>query len=500
MSDAGLEEFSSARKAQLQKNEARRMRTHVQEARGNIQRSASRWPFELTQNAHDPGPRAGQTHVNISVSFDGTNLIYEHDGKPFSAQELAALLSGGSSKEFEATDTTGRFGTGFLLTHVLSLQVHFQGIFATAAGHESVRLALDRSGDEDTIYANTLACEEGIKKGVPLSELNSHQTAHFSYKTDDPEAALLGLVALEKTLLYLYGTCEHLGTATLRHNGRTVRFQPESPVGRGSGSFHFHERQVAITENGIHLTTAKVVRLRKQAESLASLVAVLEKSGQTWRFLEPPLGAPRLYCRFPLRLSDFLPINAVIDGRFDVPQERDAILMEDRDKEQIAEALSLLPTLVQIGLQDSWVGTHKLAFVGMPDKAFGEDLEPSLKIWWREQLSATARKLGEMPIVLTTDGQFHQPLSPDSSPAPTCFVLPRFDANQTKDELDFAATWTVASELRSVTLPALAIAEEWTAIAAQWLTLSVPVRRLTLLNIAGRARKGATTFAELQTT
>jgi len=32
MSDAGLWEFINARKAQLQKNEARRMRTHVQQA------------------------------------------------------------------------------------------------------------------------------------------------------------------------------------------------------------------------------------------------------------------------------------------------------------------------------------------------------------------------------------------------------------------------------------------------------------------------------------
>jgi hypothetical protein len=170
MSVAGLQEFTSARKAQLQRNEARRMRTHVQQARGNVPRSASRWPFEITQNAHDPGPRTGQTEVNFSLSFDGNTLVYEHDGKPFSAQELAALLSGGSSKEFEAIDTTGRFGTGFLLTHVLSLQVNFDGIFAAGTGHEKVSIALDRSGDEDTIYSNTLGCEVGIEQGVRLQQ------------------------------------------------------------------------------------------------------------------------------------------------------------------------------------------------------------------------------------------------------------------------------------------------------------------------------------------
>ena len=278
MSQTALQEFSSARKAQLQRNEARNMRKHVQQARGDVPRSASRWPFELTQNAHDPGSRTGQTEVNISLSFDGNSVVYEHDGKPFSAQELAALLSGGSSKEFEATDTTGRFGTGFLLTHVLSLQVNFQGIFATATGHEKVSLTLDRFGDEDTIYSNTLACEEGIKQGVPLPELDSHKTARFEYKTDNPEAARIGISALERTLPYLYGTCEHLGEATLNPENRTVHFNPESPTQRLLDGFHLRERQISVRNSDTAPTIVRSLRLRSKPDSLASLVVVLEQS------------------------------------------------------------------------------------------------------------------------------------------------------------------------------------------------------------------------------
>src|SRR5882672_8732900 len=123
MSKAALTEFEKITTVQLQKNEARRMRTLVNQARGDIHCSGARWPFELTQNAHDPGPRPGQSSVNIRLAFDGEKLTYQHDGKPFTMQDLAALLSGGSSKEFESKETTGRFGTGFLLTHVLSHQI-----------------------------------------------------------------------------------------------------------------------------------------------------------------------------------------------------------------------------------------------------------------------------------------------------------------------------------------------------------------------------------------
>jgi hypothetical protein len=279
-----------------------------------------------------------------------------------------------------------------------------------------------------------------------------------------------GISALEKTLLYLYGTCEHLGEATLNHENRSIHFKPEPPTELLFEGFHVRERQIAVTQNGTSQATAKAVRLRSKPDSLASLVAVIEQSNQQRRFVEPGPASPRLFCRFPIRLSDFLPINAIIDGRFDLPQERDAILMEERDKEQIAEALSLLPSLVKLGLQDLWVGAHKLAFVGMPEKAFGEEIEAPLKTWWREQLAATARKLAAMPIVAAPDGRLCKPISDDTDQSPTCFLLPRFDTKQPKDELDYTDTWSVASELKSVTLPALDTARDWTDIATQWLT------------------------------
>jgi hypothetical protein len=95
MSKTLATEFKDDREHQLQKNEARKMRTLVEQARGNIERSGARWPFELTQNAHDPGPRPGADEVTIQLSFNGQTVIYQHDGKPFSTQDLAALLSGG---------------------------------------------------------------------------------------------------------------------------------------------------------------------------------------------------------------------------------------------------------------------------------------------------------------------------------------------------------------------------------------------------------------------
>jgi len=230
MSEEALKEFQGARDAQLQRNEARRMRTLVNQARGDIHRSGNRWPFELTQNAHDPGPRPGFTEVNIALSFDGKAVVYEHDGKPFTMQDLAALQSGGSNKDFESKVTTGRFGTGFLLTHVLAYQIEFEGVFEAKTGFEQVHLHLDRSGDEDKIYANTLACNAAIGQASCIPVLNGKQTARFTYTTDNHKAARMGIASFAKVLPHLYATCEHLGRVELRmEDGRTQSFAPKPP-------------------------------------------------------------------------------------------------------------------------------------------------------------------------------------------------------------------------------------------------------------------------------
>ena len=117
-----------ARIQQTTQNDARRIRTRVEAALGSPPRAGARWPFELVQNAHDAGPRDTDEHVRIDFFLRDGALVVSHTGKPFVSQELAALLSGGSSKEFDDEETTGCFGTGFLVTHGVSPFVTVEGV------------------------------------------------------------------------------------------------------------------------------------------------------------------------------------------------------------------------------------------------------------------------------------------------------------------------------------------------------------------------------------
>src|SRR4051812_39242570 len=98
MSDEALTAYRDAREDQLVRNEARHIRSKINDARGSRHDAGVRWPFELLQNSLDAGPRPGCDRVEVRLRQSGDTVVFEHDGAFFTVRELAALLSGGSSK------------------------------------------------------------------------------------------------------------------------------------------------------------------------------------------------------------------------------------------------------------------------------------------------------------------------------------------------------------------------------------------------------------------
>jgi len=194
MSKEALKGFQEAQVDQTYRNQARNIWTHVHNARKDYGASL-RWPFELFQNALDAGPRADKSCVDISVCHFDSVLKFEHDGAPFSYKDLAALLSGGSNKELESVATTGRFGTGYLVTHVLSERVHLSGLLQVENGLEKFELNLDRGGDENAILRNMQLCGASIAEAISIPEIKDVRSAIFEYYIDDTAPITTGITS-----------------------------------------------------------------------------------------------------------------------------------------------------------------------------------------------------------------------------------------------------------------------------------------------------------------
>ena len=86
-----------------------------------------RWPWELMQNAKDSISGSDRDSVEVILEISENLVIFQHNGCPFNGKTYLALLYKYSEGKANNTESTGRFGTGFLTTHSLSKVVKMEG-------------------------------------------------------------------------------------------------------------------------------------------------------------------------------------------------------------------------------------------------------------------------------------------------------------------------------------------------------------------------------------
>ncbi|PIV97587.1 MAG: hypothetical protein COW43_02290, partial [Flavobacteriaceae bacterium CG17_big_fil_post_rev_8_21_14_2_50_31_13] len=101
----------------------------LSDVRNERTKSRRRWIWELMQNAKDvPNIYGG---VTIEITLRDNEFIFSHNGNPFQVENITGLIQQVSSgKPSDSTNKriTGKFGTGFISTHLLSDTVTVKGI------------------------------------------------------------------------------------------------------------------------------------------------------------------------------------------------------------------------------------------------------------------------------------------------------------------------------------------------------------------------------------
>jgi len=487
--------YQDACVAQAQSTEARRIRTRVRDARSETTGAGQRWPFELLQNVHDAGPRDGQQHVNLSFVWDGTTLEFKHDGSPFRLQEVAALLSGGSSKEFESDETTGRFGTGFMVTHALACCIDITIAIHAEGQYEFAEIRLDRQGDEEAILANIHASHEAMKAAVPRGSLAGLPTASLRYRVDRPEAVAEGLGSLRRTLPYLFATCPKLGDVSIETVEGRQTWTAASMTKESMPHLVVRNREVTISsrDNGTP-ESIRVFAFAASDASKASLIAVVNGEG-TPKIRVPAPGFPRLFARFPVRDTGSLPIPLILNAPFALSQERDKVHMEDADKAMITDAMSALPKVAQYATGANWQDAHRLCQIDLIAPA--DTPSHAQADWWNGVLSKAAKALSVLPLVRTDRGLAPAIIEENGEAEyHVDFVLPRFSLKDAEGpSLD--RLWPLISTSECVDPPEKRIAREWNQIAESWRRLGVEVSCVGVAELVRGVRGDATTLDAL---
>ena len=494
MSETAYEMYEEALKEQHSRNQARRIRMRVDHARKSSHSASIRWPFELLQNALDAGPRSGRSVVTVRLSREPTKIVFEHDGAPFTSQELAALLSGGSSKEYESETTTGRFGTGFLVTHVLAERTHLRGLLQVATGLERFDLTLDRGGDEDAILENIRDSNEAIRAAVPVRDPAQVPSAVLEYAGTEGDSWAHGLSELKRALPYLYATREALGEVELRNKSDGETWKPSETEKMAIENGYVERRVISVTGSESPQREFCVYRFAVASGASAVALVLVEQTPNGFRVCLPKPDAPRVFREYPLRSSGFVPVNFILDGKFDPDQERSGLLMSPNDKILLDQAFSAAVVGMQYAISQKWRDAHWLAYTAPPDAAF-DTTSAEEKVWWTNHLAAFAKRLAAIPIV-DCGSQFLPAVTENGACAD--FIIPRLLNTPGPDETSVARLWSLVEASDHLLPPREELAPDWTTIAKGWSSLGLEIQLICVAKLAEWVRGSAERLEELE--
>ena len=188
-------------------------------------KSSDRWLWELVQNAVDAAqvvetggiPRK---ETRICITLTGTSLEFSHAGRPFSWEEITHLIYHGSTKLED--ETVGRYGTGFITTHVLSRRVRVAGGLGS---QESFSFWLDRRGQNWREIKDRM--DESWTEFIGSVNHEAREPNLTTYEFPLSEA---GRQAAENQSLCLVTSSRYSTDSAIGQLGKNLSSKPKSPA------------------------------------------------------------------------------------------------------------------------------------------------------------------------------------------------------------------------------------------------------------------------------
>ncbi|WP_166460026.1 sacsin N-terminal ATP-binding-like domain-containing protein [Enterocloster bolteae] len=307
--------------------------------------SAKRWIWELIQNAKDVVNTTGAVNINIHFDADKSIIRFEHDGKLFSTESLIYLIEQVSTKDRDKeSKTTGKFGTGFLTTHLLSEVVTVSGILKDndSSIYRKFNIELDRSGEnKEEIIA---AIQKSFKALNESRELSTNMVINekdfntsFAYQLNETgiKVAKEGLADLYISIPYVFAFVPEINSISV--DAYRWYFERGNTHSTRKNNLKVHETK--CKEN---IFNERIVYIAVLEEEAVSVAVEIEK-GDRISILENSKALPKLFCEFPLLGTEEFSFPVVVNSkRFNPTEPRDGIFLTDKSSSKIVENKNLI--------------------------------------------------------------------------------------------------------------------------------------------------------------
>jgi len=417
-------QFSASQDKAHNRNIATKIHEEMAKLRAGVDVSPTtprRWVWELIQNAKDVNID-GRVRVRIEADLGDpdAHVTFKHNGAAFSAENIRFLIEQVSSKERTNDSegrptTTGKFGTGFLTTHLLSERVLIKGV-AEGPGFEprKFELTLDRSGSElqDIIDAVEAAKDSVLNlddqppyKGYVPGKFNTAFRYELADKTGK-KVASAGLSDLNFCLPYTLAFVREIESVEYPDHRLSVQDLDDEKV---DGAVQV----VSVTTvDPIGLADPEVSSIAVLSTGLTTIAIPIKLAADSLRILSLSPLVPRLFCDFPLLGTETFPFPVIINNpTFNPTEPRDGVFLTktdrpvaqiDHNKSIIEEALSLYLALLEYAAENDWHHLHLLAAV----KPIPAELARLDQNWYRTAILKPMRdRILRTKIVRTAAGK-----------------------------------------------------------------------------------------------
>ena len=371
---------------------ARDILNGIKEWRANkISTAKRRWIFELIQNAIDTTKARGKDSLKIEIDIGDDSIKFKHDGGYFTLDEISAIIYGGSTKPYAPeSEYIGRFGTGFLVTHIVNQKVRITG-FACEDENRIYEFEIDidrQSDNEREISQNIEKCFQQLNNARPITDISELYT-EFEYRIDDDlgkQAVQQALGELKKNIPFILAFNKII--SEIKINGQTFKRKVQKRD-EFTSKIKVNNREVYVRNDKINSVQIAVIVENNVMQSLE--------------------GYPKIFIGMPLtETADYINIPFAINSLiFDSTKERDALSSDSENNKGLLEiALNEYRFLIEkiIEIEENLTSLFNVVKI----KLISEEKTSQNPLWkdFNEQIIEKFQEILEnVPLVESMEGR-----------------------------------------------------------------------------------------------
>ncbi|OHT14624.1 hypothetical protein TRFO_14915 [Tritrichomonas foetus] len=376
-----------------------------------------RWPWELIQNAKDSivsdNSHLIQKNVHIKIDYGDDYLDFTHNGAPFTTETILGLLYKYSEGKEDSSESTGRFGTGFLTTHTLSKIVEIESdVILDDEEPHGFKVRMNREGRTKEELLSGLQEMEASKEYYQNKKLGYTKYHYPITSKNGRESLLLGIQSLQQNISSALLFCPTIHYVEFSENGKNIkRYQREEKNGEKQTIIHYvNGRQIDKKDFlivSLKEKSQEITSFYKKSRNVSLDCAVEIFNNQ----IISHSNQVSLHCTFPLIGSEKYVLPVLINSAdFEPTTERNEIVLNDKarigevtktsiNQSILMRSASLFERIVKYAIDNELINLNALA------EGLG-NIQEITNAWYNNTyLMAMRLVLEKSKLVKSTDGE-----------------------------------------------------------------------------------------------